>query len=182
MKKTVLTFGLISGAILSVMMVATLPFIDEIGFDRSAIVGYTSIVLAFLLIFFGAKSYRDNVAGGRVSFGRAFTVGALIALIASACYVATWQVMYYRFMPDFVDRYAAHALEKERAKGATEATLAQKRAEMERFGEMYRNPLFNIAITFLEPLPIGLVIALVSAGILRRRGDGVPLGERAVAG
>src|SRR5688572_23495497 len=95
MKKIVLTFGLIAGAILSAMMVITLPFHDQMGFDRAQIVGYTTMVAAFLLIFFGVKSYRDNVAGGLVTFGRAFLVGSLISLVASGCYVATWQVIYY---------------------------------------------------------------------------------------
>ena len=89
MRKTVLTFGLIAGAILSIMMLATIPFHDEIGFDRAEVIGYTTMVLAFLLIFFGVRSYRDNVRGGSVSFGRAFAVGALIVAVASACYVAT---------------------------------------------------------------------------------------------
>lgn len=169
MKKTVLTFGLISGAILSIMMVATMPFMDEIGFDRGAVIGYTSMVLAFLLIYFGVRSYRDNVAGGSVRFARAFAVGALIVAIASACYVATWQVVFHRFLPDFPERYTAHVLEKERAGGATESEIAQKRVEMEEFAELYRQPWFNIAITFLEPLPVGLAIALVSAGVLSRR-------------
>ena len=81
MKKTVLTFGLIAGAILSAMMLITLPFHDAIGWERGEIVGYTSMVLAFLLVFFGVRSYRDNVGGGRVGFGRAFAVGSLIAVV-----------------------------------------------------------------------------------------------------
>ena len=115
MKKTVLTFGLISGAILSAMMLLTLPFHDAIGFDRSMIVGYTTMVLAFLLVFFGVRSYRDNVAGGTVSFGRAFAVGALIAIVASLCYVATWEVVYRKIAPDYLEKYQAYVLEKERA-------------------------------------------------------------------
>src|SRR5687768_10069858 len=101
MKKIVLTFGLIAGGILSAMMLVTLPFQDAIGFDRGEIIGYTSMMVAFLLIFFGVKSFRDNVAGGSVTFGRAFAVGAQIALVASICYVATWQVIYYKLAPDF---------------------------------------------------------------------------------
>jgi hypothetical protein len=100
MKKTVLTFGLISGAILSAMMLLTLPFMDTIGFERGEVIGYTSMVLASLLIFFGVRSYRDNVAGGAVSFGRALAVGALIAAVASLMYVATWQLIYYKLAPD----------------------------------------------------------------------------------
>ena len=169
MKKIILTFGLISGAILSAMMLATLPFLDEIGFDRGAVIGYTSMVLAFLLIFFGVRSYRDNVAGGTVRFGRAFAVGGLIAVVASLCYVATWEVVYFKLAPDFVTKYQAHVLEKTRADGANEQAMAKKKAELDKFAEMYKNPAINAAITFLEPLPVALIIALVSAGVLSRR-------------
>jgi hypothetical protein len=176
-KKTVLTFGLISGAILSAMMLATLPFLDRIGFDRGEIIGYTSMVLAFLLIFFGVRSYRDNVAGGRVGFGRAFVVGALIAAVASCCYVITWEVIYFKAAPDFMAKYQSHVLEKARQAGESEQAIAEKRAMMERFGELYRNPAINAAITFLEPLPVALIVSLVSAGVLSRRRSPGP-GER----
>ena len=169
MKKIVLTFGLIAGAILSAMMAISISFQDAIGFDRAEVVGYTSMVVAFLLIFFGVRSYRDNVAGGRVRFGRAFAVGALIAAVASVCYVATWEIIYYNFAPDFVAKYQAHQLDKARANGESEAAIAAKKAEMEKFGELYKNPAINAAITFLEPLPVALVVSLVSAGVLSRR-------------
>ena len=103
MKKIVLTFGLISGAMMALMMFGTLLFINRIGFDKSEIVGYTGIVLAFLLIFFGIRSYRENIGGGRISFGRAFAVGILIALISSVCYMIAWEVIYFNFMHDFVE-------------------------------------------------------------------------------
>lgn len=169
MKKTVLTFGLIAGAILSLMMVLTIPFHDAIGFDRGEVIGYSTMIAAFLLVFFGVRSYRDNVAGGSVSFGRAFSVGAMIVVVASLCYVVTWEIMYFNFTPDFTAKYQAHVLEKARADGASQAELDKKVADMKRFAELYQNPLFNAAITFIEPLPVGLVFALVSAGILRRR-------------
>jgi hypothetical protein len=168
MKKTVWTFGLISGCILSVMMLLTIPFMDRIGFDRGMVIGYTTMVLAFLLVYFGVRSYRDNVAGGTVGFGRAFTVGSLIVLIASTCYVATWQFVYFRLVPDFTDKMQAHMVEKARASGATPEAIQQKIAEMQAFAEMYQNPFINAAITFLEPLPVGLVFALVTAGVLSR--------------
>jgi hypothetical protein len=168
MKRTVWTFGLISGCILSVMMLLTIPFMDRIGFDRGMVIGYTTMVLAFLLVYFGVRSYRDNVAGGTVGFGRAFTVGSLIVLIASTCYVATWQVIYHRIGPDFLANMQAHMVEKTRASGASPEAVQQKIAEMQAFAEMYQNPFINAAITFLEPLPVGLVFALVTAGVLSR--------------
>ena len=126
MKKTVLTFGLIAGAILSVMMLITMPFHDVIGFDRAEVVGYTTMVLAFLLIFFGVRSYRDNVAGGTVRFGRALGVGVLIGLDASACYVATWEVVYFTLEPDYVEKYQARAMATARTEGKSEAELAAR--------------------------------------------------------
>ena len=184
MKKTVWTFGLISGAIISILMLVTIPFQDELGFDHSLLVGYTTMVLAFLLIYFGVRSYRDNVRGGSVRFGRAFAVGALIAVISSVCYVATWEVMYFKFMPDFLSKYQAHELEKARAGGASEDVIAKQKAEMDKLGEMYKNPVVNSAMTFVEPLPVGLVIALVSAGILsrarKREAGGMMPGARGV--
>ena len=169
MRKIVLTYGLIAGAILSLMMLVTIPFQDRIGFDKGAVIGYTTMVIAFLMIFFGVRSYRDNVAGGSVGFGRALGVGLLITLIASICYVATWQFIYYRLTPDFMDKYSAYTIEKARKSGATDATIAARTKEMAEFSEMYRNPLINIAFTFLEPLPVGVVFALVTAGVLCRR-------------
>lgn len=169
MKKIVLTFGLISGAIMSAMMLLTLPFQDAIGFDRGAIIGYTSMVLAFMLIFFGVRSYRENVAGGTIGFGRAFAVGALITVVASLCYVATWEVIYYKLAPDFGAKYQAYELEKARAGGASEEALARKKAELDKYTAMYKNPAINAAITFLEPLPVALVVALVSAAALSRK-------------
>lgn len=166
MKRIVLTFGLIAGAVLSIMMAATAPFAEQIGFDRSMVVGYASMVLAFLLIYFGVRSYRDNA--GWVSFGRAFGIGLLITAVASVCYVATWEIVYRTTARDFVAKYQAHALEKERSAGATETEMAERRAELERFARQYENPVYRAALTFIEPLPVGLVLALVTAGILRR--------------
>lgn len=169
MKKIVLTFGLISGAILSLMMAATVPFIDRIGMDKGMIIGYTTMLLSFLLVFFGVRSYRENVGGGQISFGRAFAVGILIMLISCLCYVISWEILYFNFLPDFVEKYTNYTIEQLRASGASQAVIDAKAQEMKRFGELYQNPLFNAAVTFLEPLPIGLPITLISALILRRK-------------
>jgi hypothetical protein len=169
MKRIVLTFGLISGAILSAMMFATMPFLDRIGFDKGEILGYTTMVAAFLLVFFGVRSYRDNVAGGAIRFGRAMAVGSSIAAIATLCYVASWQVLYRNFIPDFATKYQAYLIEKARQDGESEEAIARKQAEMARMMEWYKNPLVNVAITFLEPLPVALPVTLLSAGILSRR-------------
>jgi hypothetical protein len=175
MRKIVLTFGLIAGGILSAMMLLTLPFQDQIGFDKGAIIGYTTMVLAFLMVFFGVKSYRDNVSGGTVSFGRAVKVGLLITAVSTTCYVATWEVIYYRLAPDFADKYAAYVVEKARRSGATDAEIAAKETQVSGFKEMYRNPLVNIALTFLEPLPVGVLLTLITAGVLSRKRE--PAGE-----
>ena len=170
MKRTVLTFGLIAGGIMAAMMLITTLFMDEIGFDKGEIVGYTTMVLAFLMTFFGIKSYRDNVAGGAITFGRALVVGLLITTVATVCYVATWEGIYYKLTPDFGEKYAAYQVERMKASGATQAQIDARARQMEEFSAMYRNPFVNVALTFLEPLPVGLLMTLISAGILRRKG------------
>jgi hypothetical protein len=169
MRKIVLTFGLIAGAILSVMMLITMQFQDRIGFDKGAIIGYTTMVLAFLMVYFGVRSFRDNVMAGTVRFGRALVVGLIITAVATACYVTTWEVIYFKLIPDFGDKYAAYSLEKAKKSGATEAQIAVQTKQMEDFKEMYRKPLVNIALTSLEPLPVGLLFTLVTAGVLSRK-------------
>ena len=112
MKKTVLTWGLIGGVVISALMLGSIPFARKIGFDKAEFVGYTIMVAAFLMVFFGIRSYRENVGGGTISFGRAFAVGALITLITSVCYVVTWEIMYFKFMPNFMNDYANYLVEK----------------------------------------------------------------------
>ena len=177
MRKIVLTFGLLAGAVMSAMFLVTLPFHDQIGFDNGMLVGYTSMVAAFLMVFFGIRQYRDQVGGGVISFGRALGVGLAITLVASLFYVVMWQIVYYNFMPDYLDKYADYMIEKERAAGATDAALESSRQQMREFKEMYSNPLVNAAFTILEPLPVGVLISLISAGVLRRgRQDGALAG------
>ena len=106
MKRIVWTFGLIAGGIMAAMMALTMPFMEQIG-DKGEIVGYSSMILAFLMVYFGIRSYRDNVMAGQIGFGRAFKVGILITLIASACYVLSWEVISHTWMPDFVEKYTA---------------------------------------------------------------------------
>ena len=169
MKKTVLTFGLISGALSSLMMVATVPFADRIGFDKAEVVGYTAIVLSFLLVFFGIRSYRDNAGNGQITFTKAFAVGISITLISCIFYVVTWEVLYFNFLHGFMDKYGAYVVEKLRASGASPAAVQAQLQQLKKFKELYDNPLFNAVMTFIEPFPIGLVITLISAAVLRRK-------------
>jgi hypothetical protein len=170
MKKTVLTFGLISGAVSAAMMLITIPFADRIGWDKGEILGYTTIVLSALLVFFGVRSYRENVGAGKITFGRGFAVGILITLISSACYVGTWEVIYYKLMPDFSDKYAAHMVERAKASGASQQKVDEAEKRAKQFKEMYANPVINVGMTFAEVFPIGLVVTLLSAGVLRKKG------------
>ncbi|AXC10375.1 hypothetical protein ACPOL_1024 [Acidisarcina polymorpha] len=169
MRKTILTFGLISGAISSLLMALTVPFEHQIGFDNGLVVGYTIIVLSFLLVYFGIRSYRDNPGNGQITFTKAFTVGISITLISCICYVVTWEIIYFNFLPDFMDKYNAHIIENLKAAGTSPATLQAKIQELQKSKEMYNNPFINAAMTFIEPFPVGLVITLISAGMLRKR-------------
>jgi hypothetical protein len=169
MKKTVLTFGLISGALCSLNS-GVAAFADKIGFDKSEILGYTILVLSFLLVFFGIRSYRDNVGNGQITFTKAFTVGICITLISSLCYVVIWEVLYFNFLPDFMDKYGAYVVEKLKASGASPAAVQAQLQQLKQYKGLY----LNAAMTFIEPFPVGLVITLISAAVLRKRAQSPP--------
>jgi hypothetical protein len=174
MKKTVLTFGLIAGLMISVLMGGSLVLANKIGSGHSMTLGYTMMVASFLLIYFGIRSYRDNSLAGHISFGRAFACGILITLITTVCYVATWEILYFNFMPHFMDSYFAAEIHKVQSSGLDPAATAAKVAAIQHYQQLYRNPLVNIAYAFMEPLPVGLLITLVSAAILRRKAPAEP--------
>ena len=171
MRKIVLRFGLASGCILLAMGSIMMPLClnGTIDFDHSQLLGYSSMVLSFLLVFFGVRSYRDTVAGGAIGFGQAFKVGILITLITCAMYVIAWEIAYFNFFPNFLDQYSAHVLAKMRATGESEAAIRETTTQMATLAKHYDNPLFNSAITFMEVFPVGLIMTLLSAAILRRK-------------
>jgi hypothetical protein len=179
MKKTVLTFGLISGAVSAVTMLATIPFAEKLGFDKGEILGYTVIVLSALLTFFGVRSYRENASGGRLTFWRGVAVGILITLLSNFCYVATWEIVYFKFMPDFGDKYAAYMIDHAKASGANQQKIVAVTNEAMQMKEMYKKPFVNVAMTFMEVFPIGLVATLLSAAILRRKSVSVAASQPA---
>ena len=181
MKKTVLTFGIIAGVIISVLMNASLLLANKIGSSHSMMLGYTIMVASFLLVYFGIRSYRDNNLAGRISFGRAFACGFLITLITTVFYVVSWEIIFFNFMPHFMDGYFAAQIHKVQSAGLDPATTAARVAAIQHSQELYQNPFVNAAYTFIEPLPVGLIITLISAAVLRRKAPAEPSAAAAVA-
>ncbi len=169
MRKTVLTFGVISGLISAVAMLATVPFLHKLSGDKGLILGYTTIVLSGLLVFFGIRSYRDNVSDGKLTFARALAVGILISVLSNCFYVATWEVVSYKFMPDFAEKYASQMVEHAKSSGASQQKIDETARQAADFVRNYHHPLYNISMTFLEPFPVFLVITLISAAVLRKK-------------
>jgi len=171
MTKIVLTFGLIAGAILATIMLATMPLYKSgiITFENGHLVGYSSMVIAFSMVFFGVKSYRDNQLGGSITFGKALQVGLLISLVATVMYAIGWEFYYNVYAPDFMDEYAAFVVNKAKSRGTSEAELQQLIAEMEDAKQYYKVPLIRIGMTLTEPLPVGILFSLVTAGLFRNK-------------
>ncbi len=120
----------------------------------------------FLLVFaITGTKYNDGV----VSFGAAFKIGIMIVLIASTFYVVAWLIDYFFFIPDFMDKYSAHMLEKLKASGASQVEIDKQAKEMANFNKMYKNPFFNAMMTYAEILPVGLIVTLISSLILKRK-------------
>lgn len=169
MKKSVWKYGLASGIVLAVLMGITVPFEHHIKAAYGMAIGYTIMVLSFLIVFIGVKHYRDTDCGGLIGFGRALAAGALMMLIASACYVLMWEALSATVEKNFAHDYAAGMVKRAEQSGLQGAALQAKIDEAHSFETAYAHPLYRMSMTLLEPLPVGLIMALVTAGIVRRK-------------
>lgn len=169
-KNTVLKYGLIAGGIVAAFMIfATWTFINNPDTKLSEVFGYTGMLVAFSFVFIGIKNFRDKQNEGHISFGKAFKIGILIALIASLIYVGVWLIEYYLIFPDFMTKYSEHMMKTIDKSALTAAEIKAKADEMKMYVEWYKNPIMVILLTFSEVFPIGLVVSLISALILKKQ-------------
>jgi len=170
MKRNAIVFGLIAGGIVSAFMVIGMAMCHgEPNYENSMYIGYAAMLVAFSFVFVGVKNYRDKYNGGVISFGKAFQLGLYITLVACTLYVVVWVIDYYCFIPDFMDKYAAHMLKSVQESGASQDKINSTIAEMDKYKAMYKNPVWVVLLTYMEILPIGLVATLLSALILKRK-------------
>lgn len=167
MNKIVLTYGIIGGIIVSAMMWLTLGS-GEHDFDNGMWIGYTTMVIALSTIFFAVKTYRDKHLDGSITFGKAFLMGLCITLIASTMYVASWMVLSATSKQDFMEQYYEHEKTKLESSALSAEQVEARLQEMRDFQELYKNPAVKIGFTYVEILPVGLLISLLCAAILRR--------------
>jgi hypothetical protein len=168
MKKTVITCGLIAGAIGSAFMGIGIRFFEKNQTGASQVIGYTSLLLSVSLIFVGIKLFRDKHNGGVVSFGKAFLTGLYISLIASTIYVVVWALEYNFIFPDFLDSYSAVTIAKTKASGASPEEMAEQLEQLAAYRDLYKNPVFFTLITYAQYLPGGLIGSLIAAWILKK--------------
>ena len=172
-KKNILIYGLIAGIVVSVFMLSSVNYLSHcegnVDYGTSMLIGYASMLLAFSLVFVGIHNYRDKYNGGVISFGKAFKIGIMIVLIASTIYVVAWLIDYFFFIPDFMEKFSAQELDKLRSSGASQLEIDKETKEMANFTKMYKNPFFNAMMTYVEILPVGLIVTLISSLILKRK-------------
>lgn len=161
-----LIYGALSGAIVIAVIVAGLAF-DLPSHLQSEWFGYLVMLVALSLIFIGVKRYRDVECGGVIRFGRAFALGLGIATVAGVIYVAGWETYQAFSKDDFIAGYNAGVLRDMCASGANASELAAMEAQLGELAQNYRNPLWRIPMTFAEIFPVGLLMALISAAVLR---------------
>ena len=171
MRKIVLVFGGIAGAINIAMFFITASLFNLGSLDegKGELIGYTTMVIALSMIFFGVKSYRDNQLKGPLTFGKGFTVGILIAAVASLMYAVGWEINLKLFSPNFMEQYAAAMIKKAETTGASVEKIAAVKEKARGMIEFYRNPFLRFGMTFCEIFPVGLLISLITAGLLRRK-------------
>ncbi|MEE9381304.1 MAG: DUF4199 domain-containing protein [Hyphomonadaceae bacterium] len=167
MGRFALIYGLIAGPIIILSMILGIVLSGGEGLGSSLWLGYLIMIVAFSLIFVGIKRYRDQELGGVIKFGQAFLLGLGITAVAGVVYVAAWEVYLNITNYAFINEYAAGIIEKKQAAGVLGEELQAVIADMDKLKEQYANPLFRLPMTFAEVFPIGLIVALVSAAVLR---------------
>jgi hypothetical protein len=175
MKRNILVFGFVAGLILAAF-VFSIGFITEHVHSHidNYVIGYGAMIIAFSFIFVGIRNFRDKYNAGVVSFGKAFLIGLGISLIGSTLYVACWSIEYYCFMPDFMDKYSATLIQQAQHSGLSPEAMQKKLESINNMARMYKNPLMVVLFSYVEVLPVGLVISLITALILRRQRARVP--------
>ena len=175
MRKTVLTYGLLSGIMVLLLWFVTRNFWmapdGKMDMSKGEIWGYIDMIISLSMVFFGVRHFRDKYQDGRINFRKALWVGFLIALVASLVYMVGWAIYYNTsdFMPQFMDQYMAYMKQKWVDSGMSAEELAKKSAEFQKNMEMYKNPFLMALLSIFEILPVGLLVALISALILRKK-------------
>ncbi len=174
MRKIVIVYGGISGLLMVMMFLISFAMMENgaLSFENSELFGYTTMIIVLSLIFFGVKSFRDKHSNGTITFGKGFKVGISIAAVASLMYATGWEVYYNStdLKETFMQRYTDLTIKKMQHDGKSQEQIDKKREEMRSFAEMYKNPFIRFGMTLMEIFPVGLVITLVSAGVLRKKG------------
>ncbi len=166
MKKYALVYGGLSGLVIVLIISAALTFTPG-GLLTSEWMGYLIMLVALTLIFVGMRRYRDVERGGVIKFLPALGMGLATALVSAIVYVAVWEAYLALTNYAFFDQYIAAIQAKRQAAGVAAADIAREIAQMESWRASYNNPLVRIPITFTEIAPVGLIVAFVSAVLLR---------------
>lgn len=170
MKKNILRYGLMSGVCVATFMSFSIAYCySKNSFEGSMLLGYTAMLLSLSLIFVGVKNYRDEHNGGIISFKSAFLMALYMALIASTLYVIGWMIAYYNFFPDFMEKLEAYQLSPAKVSQMTPNELAGIREQIKTFKGWYATPIGVAGATYMEILPVGLIVSLITALILKRR-------------
>ena len=170
MLRTILKYGLIAGMVVGGFEVITFTAFSGIPpLTFGMLIGYTTMLIALSAVFVGIKRHRDVDRGGVIGFWPAFAVGLGISFIAGIFYVAAWELVQAMTHMDFASSYAQAMIASEKAKGASAESLAKLSTDMATFKLQYANPLFRLPMVFMEIFPVGVLVSLVSAGLLRNR-------------
>jgi hypothetical protein len=164
MKKTILRYSAISSGILAFQILLTFILLKDVKMNMAVgmAIGFTSMILAFGLSYFAILHFKDHYNNGTVSFLQGVKIALAITAIGSTAYVLSWLVIYYNFIPDFYEKYAAIQAEQMRKAGQSEAAIKKTYDTMAGYG---KNPLALIGITYMEVFWVGLIISPIAAGI-----------------
>ncbi|MCW5519001.1 DUF4199 domain-containing protein [Aureitalea sp. L0-47] len=168
MKKTVIKYGVYSLLAATVLFLLALLLAKGVSYSTQEVIGYTTMVVSLVFVYFGIKHYRDSENEGKISFGKALLIGFLISLFAGVGFGVVDYIYTAWINPDFAQEYLAGVTAEMKASLPADEYESAK-AALEEQMEQYGGSGFWAFIMFATVVMIGLILSILSALILQRK-------------
>jgi len=152
MKTTILRYGFFSLIAAVVLFLAALVLGQELSSTTQMVIGYISMTISLLFVFFGIKHYRDQENNGSITFRKAFILGIFISVFAAVGFAIIDYIYTAVINPDWIANYV------------------QTQRDLGYEGEIPDHTSSSLAVfMFLIVMVVGIIITILSALILQRK-------------
>ncbi len=156
--------GLVWGAILGFISIIYSVILFMLNQHMNQNLGYLGILITIVVLIIGIRSFRDQVRGGILPFGPAFSFGFVVILVSSVIGIIYAYILWTVIDPDFMTKMKDLQMEKMLERGIPEEALDQAMA----FSEKFMSPLMMTVMGLVSSVFMGTIVALIVAAIFKK--------------